>query len=369
MIMSSLLPYQERMRVAHPIWHAPDGAWEVFRYADVRRVLTASDDWSAALSDGPTTSFNFLDPPAHGRLRALAARAINPRAIERRAPRIDARIRGLLNRALARDPAGLDVVADLAAPLPVLVLADWLGIPPADEERFGTWAAAFITKEAFLSPPDPPGLRDYILALVEQRRHEPKDAEEGLISGLVWAMHDGVGLTDDEILNICRVLLVAGNDTITYLIGNALVCLVEAETLDTVRAAPALLSGAIEETLRYRPPVPAMFRRARRTIVLGDQTIDPGAKITAWIGAANRDPAQFPDPDRFDLARDPTTHLAFGDGIHRCIGAPLARLVAYRALDALLRLPPFALDRSTPLEPVDPQGFVDGYQRLPIRFA
>jgi cytochrome P450 len=355
-----------RMLAKTPVWHnTTSGMWEVYRYNDVSLVLTQDATCSAEIASGPTTSFNFLDPPQHGRLHMLVAQAFNEQSVARLASCITTYVQDLLDRVASR--GGMDIVADFAYPLPLLVLGAWLGIPACDYERFRSWSTLFVTEEAFLCPPDPQDMRAYFLSLIEQRRQRPQD---DLISGLVLAEVGGQHLTDGDILNVCRLLLIAGNDTTTNLIGNALFCFLEYGMFDQLRADLSLLPGAIEEVLRYRPPVPAMFRIARRPLLLGGQRIQQGDTIMAWIGSANRDEQWFPDAEKFDIRRFPNPHLTFGKSTHHCLGAPLARLEASIALGAMLaRFPTLQLARTTPLEPIDPQFFVDGFKALPVRFT
>ena len=207
----------------------------------------------------------------------------------------------------------------------------------------------------------------YFLGMIEQRRQQPRD---DLISGLTEAQVEGEHLTAQELLGFCILLLIAGNETTTNLIGNAILAFDEQpEAQEQLRNAPKLLPSAIEEALRYRSPVQSMFRVAAREVELGGQTIPEDAWIVAWIGSANRDGAQFPDPDRFDMARTPNRHVAFGHGIHFCIGAPLARLEARIALGALLeRTRDLRVAPDAHLEALG-GNIVFGVQQLPVTFT
>jgi cytochrome P450 len=202
--------------------------------------------------------------------------------------------------------------------------------------------------------------------LMEQRRRSPR---QDLISGLLAARIDGESLDQRELLSFCILLLVAGNETTTNLIGNAILCFDEHPDLEAaLRSHPELLASTIEEVLRYRSPVQSMFRVTRSEVRIGDQAIPAGEMVVAWIGSANRDPRQFPEPDRFDIHRSPNRHLAFGQGIHFCLGAPLARLEGAIALHALFgRLGRLRVDREG-LEPLASQ-VLYGVRRLPVTFA
>lgn len=245
-----------------------------------------------------------------------------------------------------------------------------LGIPPEDRARFRRWSDAIVTTGAGAGAAAGAAqgeMAEYFGALLERRRREPRD---DLISALLAARIEGRRLDEVEVLGFCVLLLVAGNETTTNLLGNAVLCLDEHPAVaGHLRAAPDLLPALIEETLRYRSPVQAMFRRATADTPLGDRTIPAGARVVAWIGAANRDPAQFPAPDRFDPARQPNRHLAFGQGVHFCLGAPLARLEARIALAALVaRLPDLRRDPAAPLERLA-SFIVYGVRRLPVTFS
>jgi cytochrome P450 len=271
----------------------------------------------------------------------------------------------------------MDLVADYAAPLPMMVIAEMLGVPIEDRPRFLGWTDVMLGLAQTVSGEDTERagqafaaatneMRAYVGALVDARRMQPTG---DLLSGLVQATVDGERLTEDEILGFFQVLLVAGSETTTNLIDNAVVDLLDHPAeLGRLRAAPALVPSAIEEVLRHRSPGQAMFRRARRDVVLHGRTIPAGSLVLAMIGAANRDPAAFAEPDRFDVARDPNPHLAFGHGAHFCLGAALSRLEGRIALTELVeRLDDVALASDEPWPPR--RAFhVHGPTRLPIRF-
>jgi len=209
-------------------------------------------------------------------------------------------------------------------------------------------------------------MSEYFLDMIQQRSREPQN---DLISALLDAQIDGQHLNQRELLGFCILLLVAGNETTTNLIGNALLCFDEhPEVMEELRAEPALVPGAIEEVLRYRSPVQYMYRRAVADVTIGDHEMRAGQMVLAWIGSANRDEAQFPDPDYFDIRRTPNRHIAFGHGIHFCLGAPLARLEAKIALTMLLER--FHEIKRVPGVPLEATGsdLVFGVKHLPITF-
>ncbi|HEX6971699.1 MAG TPA: cytochrome P450, partial [Limnochordia bacterium] len=338
-------PYYALARSHAPVFHfAEADVCNVFLYDDVKAVLSDARRFSSAFGaanpDRPR-SLLTTDPPRHTALRALISRAFTPRAIAALAPRIAELTEALLAAALPKGE--IELVADLAAPLPIMVIAEMLGIPPADRERFKMWSDRVVAATDTLlgvGAGRGPGfdqameeMFSYFSAIIDARRRDPGD---DLISRLTFAEIDGTRLSQAEILNFCWLLLVAGNETTTHLIVNAMRCLIEHPAVyDRLRNDPDAIPATIEEVLRYRSPVQAMFRVATEDVVLQGQTIPRGAQVLAWIGSANRDAARFADPDRFDPGRDPNPHLAFGHGIHFCLGAPLARLEGRIALGAL----------------------------------
>ena len=372
-------PLYESMRQANPIYHDPErDSWHVFRYEDVLRVLseyaTFSSQFRGSQPADPSSPFSAsiisTAPPRHHQLRSLVTQAFTPRAVEALAPRITE----IVSEYLERMPASgrMDVIQDLGYPLPVIVIAELLGIPSQDRQRFKHWSdyavhatdsGTRIDFEAF-SGNEIMEMGQYFFSTIENRRQAPGD---DLISGLLKASIDGEHLSMMELLGFCVLLLVAGNETTTNLIGNAMASFAEyPEAWEKLRSRPDLLPQAIEEVLRYRSPVQAMFRTTTGAVKMDHQTIPARASVVAWIGSANRDPAQFTDANRLDIERLPNRHLAFGNGIHYCLGAPLARLEAKIALGALLkRIKSFSLASEARLER-HPSLIVYGLRSLPI---
>ncbi len=315
--------------------------WQVFRYEDVSEVLT---DY-ARFSSQPLGVFtgSFLkdtlvtkDPPDHRKLRNLVNQAFTPRAVARLSDRITQITQELLDQ--VRPQGKMDIVSDIAFPLPAKVIAEMLGVPSEDWDIFQRWARVdssdpaatrqeagrFMQQEMF----------DYFSRLLEERRRAPR---EDLISALSVAEVDGERLSEYELVSFCTLLLAAGQETTKNLIANAIVCFTDHPgAMERLMREPALMPTAIEEVLRYLPPVWFLFRQTRTDVELGGQHIPADQNVLAWTASANRDPAQFPDPDRFDIQREPNRHLAFGHGIHFCVGAPLARLEARIALPMIL---------------------------------
>jgi cytochrome P450 len=270
-----------------------------------------------------------------------------------------------------RGQAAMDVVQDLAYPLPVIVIAEMLGIPSEDRARFKRWSDEVVAPAGGLDDMELTSahyeMGAYFMDLLRERRSSPRD---DLISGLIAAEIDGEHLSEIELVGFCMLLLVAGNETTTNLIANAILCLDEnPAAAAALRSNPRLLPGAIEEALRHRSPVQSMFRVTTKPVELSGTLIPEDESVVAWIGSANRDPAQFPAADDFQIDRSPNRHLAFGHGIHFCLGAPLARLEDRIALAAILeRLGDFGVDGKKPLEPL-PGTIVYGVKSLPITFG
>jgi cytochrome P450 len=375
-------PHYEAMRRGQPVFYDQEsGVWHVYLYDDVQRVLSEHSTFSSRMAgDNPSETGQLFaaslintDPPRHRQLRSLVTQAFTPRSVEALAPRISEITDALLDPAV---PLGtMDLIEELAYPLPVIVIAELMGIPAADRDRFKQWSDTIVsqTRPASGEPGDTADhdqgtahleMADYFMGMIEERRRRPGN---DLISKLLAAQIDGQHLDAVELLGFCALLLVAGNETTTNLIGNAVLSFAEHPgTIERLSAGPALLSSAIEEVLRYRSPVQSMYRVAAAGTVLGDRNIPAGSPLVAWIGSANRDPAHFPGPDAFDIERSPNHHLAFGQGIHFCLGAPLARLEARIALQAVIsRLPGLALAPGTLLERMD-STIIYGLKQLPV---
>ncbi len=361
-------PWYHRMRDKAPVqYEAAYQTWTVFGYHDVQRVLSDAAVFSSAgggnSSDPLDASLISLDPPRHRQLRALVTQAFTPRSVARLSERITEIATGLLDEVAAQ--GAMDFIDDFAYPLPMLVIAELLGVPQQDRTRFKVWSDAVVGVATMGGSPRAEMIA-YFRRIIEQRRREPQD---DLISALLAAEVEGQQLSEQELLGFCILLLVAGNETTTHLLGNALLCFDDyPEALEQVRADPALIPDAIEEVLRYRSPVQMMFRQTVADVTLSGQHLRSGQWVVAQIGSANRDEAQFPDADHFDIKRAPNRHLAFGHGIHFCLGAPLARLEARIALTLLLeRFREIRLKHDVPLEATG-SSIVFGVKHLPMTF-
>lgn len=321
-------------------------AWQVFRYEDYLTVTTNPDIFSSdfttvfptppelALLMGPG-SFGAIDPPRHQPLRKLVSQAFTPRRIAAMEPRVKAVTRELLDA--IRDQDTIDAVADLAYPLPVIVIAEMLGIPPQDRNRFREWVEVILNNEGMEYPNLPedfaetmgPAIAEwaeYLYAQIALKRANPTN---DVMSGLIESEVDGRRLNDQEIVNIVALLLTAGHISSATLLSNIFLVLAQERQAEAeLRADRSLIPGAIEEVLRYRSPFNNIFRLVKKETNILGQRMAPGQMVIAWIASANRDPKVFPDPDRFDIRRESNKHMAFGHGIHHCLGSFLARLEA-----------------------------------------
>lgn len=361
-------PAYASLRSSEPVHYSPTlQAWIVTSYAECERVLRDAQTFSNnpmlatsqiarqfqqqrrefPLGDVPTVLNS--DAPVHTRLRAIVSRAFTPRVIEGLRPRIEAITEELLDDAPADEP--FDLVSTLALPLPVVVIAELLGVPVADRERFKRWSTSiadvatnlFSTPEAIESTKRASAeLIEYMTGFIEERQRAPR---EDLITALVRAEDGGGRLSRDEVLAFTIVLLIAGHETTINLIDNGMLALLEApDQFELLRNDPALIPDAVEEFLRFDSPVQGLIRVATSDIELGGRQLQAGDALIVMIGAANRDPARYPDPDRLDIRREDNRHLSFGLGPHFCLGAPLARLEAHVAFSALLeRFPSMTL--------------------------
>jgi cytochrome P450 len=352
-------PMYRRLLEEDPVHLTPLGFWVFTRHADclavfkdlrfsndsrranVRTPLTGSETFDPQLLE--TRPFLFTDPPDHTRLRGLVSKAFTARVVERLEPRVQQLVDELLDQALGSPE--MELIGDLAYPLPVQVICELLGVPPSDHETFRDWSAALargLDPDLVLSPDEiaqrnagVAAFRDYFKGLIEVRRRKPSD---DLLSRLVEVEDAGEVLSEAELLTTCILLLVAGHETTVNLIGNgALALMRNPDQLELLRRDPSLWRGAIEELLRYDPPVQIDGRTALEDVEVAGTRVEAGSFVMMAIAAANRDPAVFPDPDRLDVRRTDLKHLSFGFGTHFCLGAPLARLEGRVALSTLVR--------------------------------
>jgi cytochrome P450 len=354
-------PTYARLRSSAPVYRAalPDGrgVWLITRYEDVLAVLKDKrfvKDWRGALTPEQLAqvppipevmkplSRNMLDtdPPDHERLRALVSKAFTPRLIERLRPRVQAISDGLLDA--VQDRGEMDLIDDYAFPLPITVIAELLGVPAEDRNNFREWSDAAVSGNASqeymeeILIPHMQAFTDYLRALFEEKRANPGD---DLVSALVRAEEAGDRLSEDELLGMVFLLLVAGHETTVNLIGNGVLALLQhPDQLRKLEEDPSLIKPAVEELLRYDGPVETSTERfAREDVEIGGQVIPRGEMVLVVLAAADHDPERFSDPDELDITRTDNRHLAFGKGIHHCLGAPLARMEGQIAISTLLR--------------------------------
>lgn len=361
--------------------------WQLYSHADILRVLsdpmTFSSDMSKFIPSQPDFELfargNFvrMDPPKHRKLRDIVSQVFTPRMVAGLAPRIGAVTRELLDGAAGAK--SFDLVGTLAYPLPVIVIAEMLGIPVSDRALFRSWADTMLSRgsENAGALPDQEmvnrvgeimrEMNAYLLSHIKRRRADPTG---DLISQLVRAEVDGHHLEDEEIVGFVGLLLIAGHITTTALLGNSILCFDEnPEAAAELRADPSKIPAAIEEVLRYRSPFPRLGRRTTAEVEVGGKKIAADQLLLLWVASANRDSAQFEQPDRFDIHRKPNPHLSFGHGIHFCLGAPLARLEAKIALEILFeRYKAIEVARDEPRDFFNPW-VMSSAKRLPVNIS
>jgi cytochrome P450/uncharacterized membrane protein YdbT with pleckstrin-like domain len=377
--LSDPYPVLGSLRDRSPIvWHEPTGQWLALSFEACNQVLRdrrLGRLWADKQPADRFEPFNALhrnqmmenEPPEHTRLRSLVAKSFARGHVERLRPRVQEMTAALLRDV---DVSGFDLIADYAEPLPVAVIAELLGVPEADRHLLRPWSAAIVAMYEYDRTPAveeravaaAADFAAYMRGLADERRVAPRD---DLVSHLVEEEDRGERLTGDELVASAILLLNAGHEASVNAFGNGVVALLHRpDQLDRVRADPALVEPAIEEMLRFDSPLQLFERTAREEVVVGDVTVPAGGRIAALLGSANRDPAAFPDADTFDVGRRPNNHIAFGAGLHHCLGAPLARMELQISLPTLLaRCPGLRLAG----EPVRSPTFVlRGYASVPV---
>jgi cytochrome P450 len=389
------------MRKNNPVdYNEKVDIWNVYRYADIKTVLTNFVDFSSDFTKIPSEEFQdsgpfrrtllSYDPPFHRYLRNTVSSAFSITSIQKLGPRIRNIAKDLIDKVI--DNGSMDLVRDFSYPLPVTVIAELLGIPAEDRSLFKSWADELLKSiDEAIETGDrrrsekmqhvQKEMYDYFEKVIAEKRKNPG---HDLVTQLINAETDKRKLSEEEILSFCSLLLQAGHLTTVNLINNCIWSLLEnPKQLTRLRAdlssssssqsssTPSpLLDSAIEETLRYRSPVQALVRFSTKNIKLGDKTINPGKRVITWIGSANHDESIFGNPGVFDITRSPNPHVAFGSGIHLCLGAPLARLEGHIALETLLtRLQEIEFgDNPERLEPANGSTFLFGVKSLPLKF-
>ncbi len=370
--------YRELRDLAPVYWSAEASSWVLSRYEDVSAALTDPATYSSASGIFPTPpgvdmTELFLpmrimsDPPRHTQLRHLVSKVFTPRRIAG----LEAHIQSLVDDLLDKTPetGAWDFVSGFAGPLPAIVIADMLGVPREDRDRFRTWSSTLIQSNPIRGEFGPgldaaAALYDYFTTFLAERRAHPQD---DLMTALVHAEVDGEHLSEEELLGFCLLLLVAGHETTTNLLSNSAVVLAQhPESRRQLVGTPELIPAAVEELLRYDSPVHGLARTLTRPVDLHGQHMKAGDTVLLLFGSANRDDHAFPDADRFDIHRAPERQVAFGRGIHVCLGASLARLEARIALAALLaRHPDWGVELHAAVRLRS--GPIRGYVSLPLQ--
>jgi cytochrome P450 len=387
-VLANPYPLYHRLRTEDPVhWDPYLHTWIVTRYADVITVLqhfsasrTPTPEQLTALGLSKLVPFAqvlvrqmlFLDPPAHGRIRSLVSNAFTPRRMESLRSHIQDITDSLLDA--VQDKGRMNVITDLAYPLPAIVTAEMLGLPTSDWPQLVAWSADFAEVLGnFQHNPEgaPRVLRsleemtEYFRAAIREHQEHPRD---DLISAFLAAEQQGDRLTEEEVVANSIMVMTGGQETTTNLIGNGILTLLRhPEQLEELRTDPSLIPTAIEELLRYESPIQYTSRLAPDDVVLGGKTIRKRQAVIAVMGAANRDPERFPDPDRLDIRRQDNRHLAFAWAAHFCFGAPLARLEGHIAFETMLRRMPNLRLEPGPVKWRANLGF-RGLTTLPVTF-
>jgi pimeloyl-[acyl-carrier protein] synthase len=361
-IRANPYPFYAQLRSQDPVhWDEMLGFWVLTRYADIssvyadarfsraqglRRGFERLPEAEQRIAEPVYNTFSktmfYADPPYHTRLRGLVNNAFTPHAVEQMRPHVQRIVNSLLDAIQTKGER--DAIHDLAHPLPILVIAQMLGLPAEERGRFKQWSDDLF---AILgSVPHAPEsmerasqslveLTDYLTTLSHSRRQQPQN---DLISALVDAVEEGERLTQEELIANVTILLSAGHETTSNLIGNGLLALLRnPDQMQMLRDHPTLVASAVEEMMRYDNPVQIAYRSAAEDVEIGGKHIRKGQLVNSVLAAGNRDPERFSEPDRFDISRDEGRHLGFGLGIHFCIGAPLVRLEAQIAFSTILR--------------------------------
>lgn len=384
-ILANPYPLYTRLRHEEPVHRDPaTQGWIATRYDDIAAVLSdrrfsaerlaprteQGGGMAEAVRSALARQMLFLDPPDHTRLRGLFAKAFNPRRLDALRPQVLETVTELLDRAEAT--GSMDFIPDFAIPLPVIVIAQMLGVPVEDRHHLRTWSVSFgrflngralSADEAAEAQKGVLEFVDYFRKLIEIRRQNPQN---DMLSDLITIEEEGQRLTLQELIVNLILLLAAGHGTTTHLLGNGLFALLtHREQWDLLVAEPEIVPSAITELLRFDAPVQATGREALEEMELGGKTIAAGERVTVFLGSANRDEQHFPNPDALDLRRPATRILSFGHGIHTCLGAALARMEAQIAFAELSRrYPAMQLQIDTPSRP--PSITFRGIQSLPV---
>ena len=379
------------MRAQQPTWFDESSScWHVFRYNDVSRVMTNFTLFSSERRqnriinpDRAGRSLIAMDPPDHRQYRNLVSPSFTPHALARLSTRIRDIVQELLDQ--VRSKGSMDIVADLAYPLPTIVIAEMLGVPTTDQPIFKNWAESLLSRQLTDAELFKPGedieskvevqrtrkafeeMSDYFRQMLKERQQQPR---EDMMTELQRAEIDGKRLSVEDVVSFCILLLLAGHITTTNLIQQSILCFDRHPDVKAqLQTQSNLMPKAIEEVLRYSSPVWRITRTTNEDVTIAGTRIPAGSTIFPWLASANRDEEQFPNPERFDINRYPNRHVAFGHGIHFCIGAPLSRLEASIALPMILeQIPDLRIERKETLELQDSR-ILFGFKHMPVTFA
>jgi cytochrome P450 len=380
-------PFYRALREHDPVHRMPDGSYFLTRYDDCETLYKDAKTFSSdkkveflpkfgpsLLFEHHTTSLVFNDPPLHTHVRRAISGALSPRAIAEMEPGLVALVDRLLDRMAGKSQVNL--IADFAAAIPVEIIGNLLGVPHEERGPLRGWSLAILgALEPVLTEAQMQAGNDavreflaYLKVLTSERRRNPGDPEHDVLTRLINGEHEGRKLTETELLQNCIFILNAGHETTTNLIGNALHVLTQwPQEKQRLRDDPRLMKTAVEEVLRFESSNQLGNRRVVADTMVGGVAMKEGDLITICIGAANRDPKHFPDPDRFDVGRTPNRHLAFASGIHACAGMNVARLEGRIAIERFLqRFPGYRLD-GAPVR--SPRARFRGFISLPAKLA
>ena len=368
-------PYDwfKKMRKNAPVSFDPErNCWDVFCYEDVQMVLQNFRLFSSKRNGNVQTLLD-MDPPTHRRYRNLVSQAFTPKTIQELEPRITAITHELL--APLQGKRKIDMVAEIAYPLPVIVISDMLGVPSHDRKMFKEWSDILVAGTQSASPnvmyklfaKQEKAMLDLQTYFKRKISNRQINLTNNIISTLMTAEVGGDTLSMDELLSFCFLLLVAGNETTTNLIANTMLTLFEQpDILNQLYRDHSLIPAAIDEVLRYRSPFHGMNRFVTEDIQLKGMNLKKGQEVMAWIGSANRDESVFDKPDVFDINRSPNNYLSFGAGVHYCLGSQLAKLEAKICITEMLKeIPTMKLDTSKHLRLIS-STFMYGYKELPV---
>ena len=380
-------PTYRQLQTEDPVHLSAIGAWIITSYTDVAKALrdprlsskpseissySQRQQGSSLVGSFISDILFFRDPPDHTRLRRLIGKVFNTRVVEEMRPRIQEIVNELIKQ--IEEKGDLDIIADFAKPLPVTVISQILGIPVEDRYQLKQWSywlgyifdpmkASDVSQQLTQSIVE---FREYLTGLIAKRRQKP---ENDLITALIQARDEQDKLSEEELLVTCMLLFASGEETTVNLIGNGVLSLLRhPDQLEKLRQNPSLIQSAVEELLRYESPLQISGRTAIENIEIGGKLIKKGPPVFLILGAANRDPAQYHSPDQLDITRTNNNHFAFGDGIHYCMGAALARTQGQIAINTLVQKLPNLKLQTNKLEWRE-NVFLRGLKKLPVSFG